>query len=406
MFKNAKYLFFAQGANYLFPLIALPYLTRTLGIAGFGLYAFTQVVVQYAQVVTEYGFNLTATRKVATVRHDRKALTDVFWSVLLAKIALAAVVTGVGAIAVAVWVADLTMKLLWTYSLLGVWGSVLFPLWYFQGIESMKMIAWINVISKLAGLLVMIVLVQGTSDIHFAGLAQAIPSLIAGTLACWVIYTTKKIGSLRCADTCIFAELKDGRHLFVSSALSAVIANSGTFVLGLYHNPVTVGLYAAAERLVKAVVGCFGPITQAIYPGNARAFAQSQQDGFASVRRSASYVLPMAGVIAVLLWLFAPQIATIFDWNAAGQIRIIQLLAPWVFLGVLNNLLGIQTLAAMGAGQVYSRLFMYASSMAVLILVVGAQDYGINAVLASMTVAEGLLTLLLAAAVKNKWKAQ
>lgn len=406
MFKNAKYLFLAQGANYLFPLIALPYLTRTLGVAGFGIYAFTQVVIQYGQVITDFGFNLTATRKVAASSQDKKELTKLFWSVLAVKFVLAVIVSLVMAVVVGIFVDDGVVRHLWAYSLLGLWGTVFFPIWYFQGIESMSKIAWINIASKCAGLVILVLTVHDTSDIAYAGLAQSLPSIFAAVFACWIIYSSKMIGFFDTNFTDLKREFFDGLHIFTSSALSAVIANSGTFVLGLYHSPTVVGVYAASERLVKAVVGCFAPITQAIYPGNARAFSISLKDGFDLVGRTGRYIIVLAAVAAIALWAGAPLVRIFFNWNDVGQIEIIRALAPWLFLGILNNLLGIQTLAAMGAGQAYSKAFALASLVALGVLLLGAQQYGVNAVLLSMNLAEGVLTVLLIVAVKNKWNHQ
>ena len=400
---NVGHLFLAQGINYIFPLLTLPYLTYTLGINGFGIYAFAQVIVQYFQVFTDYGFNLTATRKLAAAQNDSQEIDSIFWSVLIVKIVLGIIATVIGGVLLAFFVTDKEVRWLYIYSFFAVWGSIFFPVWYFQGLESMKKIAWINLASKLAGVGALLVLVQSKEDIALAGLAQAMPSIFSGILACLLIYKSQKISMIRISLQQIKNELIDGRHIFFTSLFSSILSSSGVFFLGLYHNSTIVGIYASSEKIVKAAVGLFSPITQAIYPNNAKAFSNSKSEGFKAVKSAGIYVIFLALFAAMFLWFLAPHIALLLKWEDERHVYVMQLLTAWLFLGVVNNIFGVQILTAMGEGKIYSRLFMLASAVLLIIIVTYVQKYSLTAVLASMIIAEGFLTILLITAVNRKW---
>ena len=82
-FGNLFWLYALQGLNYLVPLAVLPYLLRILGVEHYGLIAFAQAFAQYFIILTDYGFNLSATKRIALLRDDRRQVSIVFWSVLV-----------------------------------------------------------------------------------------------------------------------------------------------------------------------------------------------------------------------------------------------------------------------------------------------------------------------------------
>ena len=83
--QNVLALYGVQAANYLFPLLTLPYLTRVLGPVSWGLLAMVQSFAQYLALLVEYGFNLSATREVARHRDDRSHLASLLAGVTGAK---------------------------------------------------------------------------------------------------------------------------------------------------------------------------------------------------------------------------------------------------------------------------------------------------------------------------------
>src|SRR5678809_1376177 len=84
--QNTLVLYAVQITGYLIPLITLPYLARILAPDKFGVVAFAQNVVWYFVILTDYGFNVTATREIAIHREDSERVSRIFSTVLTAKL--------------------------------------------------------------------------------------------------------------------------------------------------------------------------------------------------------------------------------------------------------------------------------------------------------------------------------
>ena len=78
VFTNFGYLSLLQIAGYVFPLITMPYLARVIGADGFGKIAFASAIVVWIQTISDWGFNLTATRDVAQSRNDKDKVSHIF----------------------------------------------------------------------------------------------------------------------------------------------------------------------------------------------------------------------------------------------------------------------------------------------------------------------------------------
>ena len=140
LFNNFIALFILQLINYALPLLILPFLTQKLGPSNYGKIAWAQYAIQYLIIFTDYGFNFSATRLVSVNRNDKNYLHSVFSSVMFIKLFL--LIISYGLLLGWILFSDFGKQeiFLLNISFLMVAGSVITPLWLFQGLEKMKWI--------------------------------------------------------------------------------------------------------------------------------------------------------------------------------------------------------------------------------------------------------------------------
>ena len=164
LFKNWGALSFLQLSNYLFPLITLPYVLRVLGPEKYGLINFAAAFTGYLVIISDYGFNLSATKDISINRNDETIINKIFSSVILTKIFLGIISLILMFIVVQLFDTFRRNEELYYITFGMVIGKILFPQWFFQGIEKMKYITIINFITRFIGTIAIFVLIRVQND--------------------------------------------------------------------------------------------------------------------------------------------------------------------------------------------------------------------------------------------------
>lgn len=361
--RNSSYLLCVHAGNYILPLIVVFYLIKVLGIESFGVYAICTAVAAYVQVLVDYGFTYTGTRNVAQHKDDVVFLSRVFWEVLITKLAIAVIVIFVSCLAVN-WL-SLDMNLYLAAVLSSVFLS-LTPVWFYQGLESYRFVTMVNVAGKLLSCIPVLVLVKDSSDLFVVFYSQAFFAALVMICIYFHVFITRLVIVVPLTSLRLGERTREGWHFFSAALASVVITNGGTLMLGAFQSSSVVGVYASVERIAKAVVSIFIPLSHAIYPINSRAFAEDFTHGLKSVARTGSIFLMAGFVVSALLVLSGWFFQRYFDYSPDSQV-FFMIFAAWLFVGVLNNLLGIQLLTSAGYSKFYARCF-YAAALFFLVL--------------------------------------
>ncbi|MEF9477437.1 oligosaccharide flippase family protein [Chryseobacterium sp. 1B4] len=138
-----------QLVGMLLPLVTLPYILRVIGFEKYGIIVFSASLIAYFTSLTDFSFRITATRDVAIYRDSPKRLNIIYSKVLTIKALFLLLSWLIIGIAVYVYPPFYENREIYFYTSLLLLGYVLFPEWFFQGIEQMRYITYLNLGIKL-----------------------------------------------------------------------------------------------------------------------------------------------------------------------------------------------------------------------------------------------------------------
>jgi len=333
--SNYIYLMLLQGANFLLPLIILPYLVDVLGLEKFGVVMMATSFITFFNILVDFGFNISATREVSLIRHDKEQLSRFFWTVLLIKLIL--IFTGFIILLLLIFLIPKLRQEAWVYlfSFGFVIGQALFPAWFFQGIEKMRVITIVNVTAKLIFTGLIFLLIKHQDQYVYVPVLNSLGFIIAGLMGLFISF---KYISLRKPLAKEMNKLvKDSAFLFVSNFSTNLYTSANTFILGMFAGDYLAGIYASMEKLIMAVKSMYVPFYQAVFPWLSRK-TDSEKINF--IRKIKPYIA-MAGLsISLLIVVFSGKILELIYHKPeivsyANVFRILSFIALFAGLGMM-----------------------------------------------------------------------
>jgi PST family polysaccharide transporter len=395
--KNFTYLFLLQNVNYIIPLLLLPYLTRTLGVENFGKIAFVQAFVTYFILLTDFGFNTSATQDVVKVRDNKSALTTVFWSTIVTKLLFAFVGLFVFVILLISIPKLQQMNLLLIIAFTGVLSSVLFPIWLFQGLEKMSHITWLNVIPKILVLICTLIFIKQKTDYVLALSIQVIGTL-ASALACTFLIFKEKIVSLYlpCVDD-IKSAIIEGWHIFASGVATNLYTTTNIVVLGFVSGDAAVGIFSASEKIIRSIISLFSSVSQVTFPRINTYYNKSKEQALVFGNKVLSYAAVSTFALGVLLFISAPLIVKIlFGVPQYAETIIVLRISSFIPLfSICNGILAINLLITFGLKRYLVKIVGIGGIFSLLVIVPTVFLYQARGVAIVATLTEILITIML-----------
>lgn len=234
------------------PLITAPYISKTLGATGVGIYSYTTSVEAFFSLFAILGTSVYGQREIAQCREDKHTLSKTFWEIELLSILCTVVCTGLWLVFIqtekeySIYFLILTMDLL---------SAGLDITWFYSGLENFSFIVIRNVIIKIVNIISIFLLVKTKNDVWIYMAILSVGNLL-GKLSLW-FPIRKLIEKVPLSSLDVRQHIKETLVYFIPTIASSVYTYLDKIMIEKFTgSTVENGYYEQANKIIKMSYSC------------------------------------------------------------------------------------------------------------------------------------------------------
>lgn len=384
--SNFGYLFIMQIAGYIFPLLTIPYLARVIGVEGFGKIAFATAVIVWFQTITDWGFSYTATRDVARDRDNIEKVSEIFSSVLWAKVILASISFIILYILTEVIPYLNENQLILFISFFLVPAKILFADWFFQAIEKMKFITVFDFFSKAIFTICVFCFIDEKSDFILHPLFLSVCSLFVGAISFILIIIKYKIKIKKIRFKKIYITIFNSKDVFINNIVPNFYNSFSSIFLGVAHGSIANGILDAGTKFSNIAQQFVSIIARVFFPFLSR--NPNKHAYYAKIN------ICSAILVSIILFLLSPVVVKLFFTpEFYDAIQILKITSFSLIFLALSNVYGLNYMIINGHERQLRNITLISSLIGFIISIPLIKIYSFLGAAFTLTFCRGIIGL-------------
>lgn len=361
--KNFSYLSLIKFFNIGIKIILAAYLIRVLGDEKYGLITWLDSVIQYFIMIVNFGFNIYAAKYIVENKKESKKINEIISAIYLIKGGLF-IVSFLCIILLGNSETFYNYQQLLLLLMFCGFGEVLFPIWFFQGIENLKPATIIVFLSRLFLLVGTVFFVQSETDLLSYVILFVVSSFLMGFLGVFYLFKFYNIKFTLVPFKHIHIYFKESTPFFIGRFLS-LIFNFGTiFFIGKFCLLEQVSGFDTSLKIVMLGVIPFEMLQQAVFP----TISRTKNKNLLKKLVVSSFIIGV--VIGSIIFLLSDSLMFLLGGDEmlpfSTTLQFLAILCPFV---ALTFVLGTCSLVAFGFFKEYNFSLIFTSLIYILILV-------------------------------------
>lgn len=308
--KNFIYSSILTSANYVFPLIVYPYVSRVLGVTKIGACNFVDSIVQYFVLLSMFGITSIGIREIAKARNDKSRLNEVFNNLFWIN-ALLTIVSVILLLFITYYAQDLYKyrKLLFI-GVLKIVSNFFLTEWLFRGLEEFKYITLRTIIVKCLYVCSIFLFVNDESDYIIYYLLTV---LMISANSIFNHHYARRFIKFTSKNIKLTLYLSPIVIMGLYSVMTSMYTTFNTAYLGFVAGDKEVGFYTTAQMLYGALLAFFGAFTGVMLPRMSSLLSEGKFERFKNLlERSANILFSYSIPFVILFIIYAPEIIELF----------------------------------------------------------------------------------------------
>lgn len=339
-----------QGLTLVFPLVTVPYISRSLGVEGIGTYSYTYSIAYMFMLVGMLGINNCGNRNIARVRDDFKKRSYTFCSIYGFQliINIAAIII----YCIYIFTFQSKYRIICWIQLIYVVSNCFDVNWFFFGLEKFKLTITRNAIIKISSLVLIIFFVKTKSDLWLYTLIMAGSTLVSQLYLFSLLPQYVKFILPKPKD--IFVYTKEILVLFVPVLAFSIYRVMDKTMLGSMSSIDELGYFENAEKIINIPVAVISALGTVMLPRMSYVLANESTNYKKFIRNSMRLTLMLSTAMTTGLIVISTDAATVlFGSGFEKSGAIISLLAVTVIASAWSNVVRTQYLIPIGRDSIY-----------------------------------------------------
>lgn len=264
--ENYVFMTILQVLNVCFYILIYPFVIRVLGAESYGLYAYAAALVMLFITFVSFGFDLPAAKRIAEHASDTGVKEQVLSEVTTAKILLEGIALVVFAVLFPVSAKMQASPVLFSIVFVQTLSNIFFPQWYFQGIQRMRVVTYIQVCFRLLSLPFIFWLLRAPEDLWIFALILTLCSVLGSLVAWWIIRYREGLHVRLVPISDAWRSTREALPFFLSNATSALKEQGIVLLIGMFLGMTDVAIYDLANKIIIIPRTILSKLNDAIFP--------------------------------------------------------------------------------------------------------------------------------------------
>lgn len=349
--KNYLYNLSFQILQLITPLVLTPYLSRTLGADGIGIYGYVQSIVVIFMLFGTMGISMYAQREIAYVQDDIEKRSYIFFEIVILR---AITVLTVYIVYFFTFMKSGSDVIVFRIASIEIIASIFEISFFFQGINNFRVTVFRNIIIKIISVLLIFLLVKTKEDINLY-IFILCGMMLVGNLSIWC-YLPKEIIIPKISKIRPFRHLKATLALFLPQVAMQIYTVLDKTMIGVLSNKTQVGYYESVQKIVVVSMTVITSLGTVMLTKVASTLAMKEKEKVkTSILNAFHFVFFLATPMMFGMICIAPQLVPWFLGKSFIESTILlEMMSPLILIGGMSNVLGMQYLVACRKQKLYT----------------------------------------------------